>query len=74
MMNSVMQTFAYIIVFLLHKSTVMQFSTFGKTFLKYTLVEGLYQPSRLLTIGNEVTTPILPGFILNLEEVFADKL
>lgn len=45
-----------------------------KTFLKYTLVNGTYQTSRLLTIGDEVTTPILPGFILNLEEVFADKL
>jgi Uma2 family endonuclease len=45
-----------------------------KTFLKYTLVTGAYQASRLLTIGDEVTTPILPGFVLSLEEVFADKL
>jgi len=45
-----------------------------KTFLKYTLVNGAYQASRLLTIGDEVTTSILPGFVLSLDEVFADKL
>jgi Uma2 family endonuclease len=44
-----------------------------KTFLKYTLVNGTYQASRLLTIGDEVITPILPGFVLSLEEVFADN-
>ena len=44
-----------------------------KTFLKYTLVNGIYQASRLLTIGDEVKTPILPGFALNLDEVFADN-
>lgn len=44
-----------------------------KTFLKYTLdAEGKYQPSHLLTIGDEVTTPVLPGFAMPLEEVFAD--
>lgn len=42
-----------------------------KTFLKYTLMDGLYQPSRLLTIGDQVTTNILPGFVLDLETVFA---
>jgi Uma2 family endonuclease len=42
-----------------------------KTFLKYTLIEGQYQPSRLLTIGDIITTPILPGFELDLETVFA---
>lgn len=42
-----------------------------KTFLKYTLDDdGIYFPSRLLTTGSEVTTPVLPGFILNLEQVF----
>ena len=45
-----------------------------KTFLKYTLVSGLFQPSKLLAPGEEVTTPILPGFVLDLEELFADKL
>jgi Uma2 family endonuclease len=45
-----------------------------KTFLKYTLNdEGVYFPSRLLTIGSEVTTPVLPGFVLNLEQVFKDN-
>jgi Uma2 family endonuclease len=42
-----------------------------KTFLKYTLVENKYQASRLLTTGDEVSTPILPGFILKLDELFA---
>jgi Uma2 family endonuclease len=44
-----------------------------KTFLKYTLnVNGKYQPSRVMTVGEEVDTPILPGFVLKLEEVFQD--
>lgn len=41
-----------------------------RTFLKYTLTSGAYVASRLLTGGDEVTTPILPGFVLDLEEVF----
>ena len=42
-----------------------------KTFLKYVLSnEGQFQPSRLMTIGDEITTPILPGFVLNLTELF----
>ncbi|MFI5162409.1 MAG: Uma2 family endonuclease [Sphingobacteriales bacterium] len=44
-----------------------------KTFLKYTLTEGHYQPSRLMTIGDTVTTAILPGFSLDLEIVFANN-
>lgn len=44
-----------------------------KTFLKYTLFDGNFQPSRLLTIGDEVTTPVLPGFALKLDELFADR-
>jgi Uma2 family endonuclease len=36
------------------------------------LVNGKYQPSKLLTLGDEIITPILPGFILNLDEVFAN--
>jgi len=44
-----------------------------KTFMKYTLGENLkYIPSRLLTSGDFVSTLILPGFELNLEEVFKD--
>lgn len=42
-----------------------------KTFLKYTLVNSTYQPSRLLTMGDIVTTPVLPGFELDLDTVFA---
>jgi len=42
-----------------------------KTFFKYTLnQEGVYDPSRLLTSGSEVSTPILPGFVMSLEDVF----
>jgi Uma2 family endonuclease len=44
-----------------------------KTFFKYTLTDGKFQPSRLLTIGDEVTTPILPGFVLSLEALFAER-
>jgi len=42
-----------------------------KTFLKYSLINGAYQPSKLLTIGDVVTTPILPDFQLDLDTVFA---
>ncbi|RYE30011.1 MAG: Uma2 family endonuclease [Sphingobacteriaceae bacterium] len=46
-----------------------------KTFLKYTLNdEGIYISSKLLTVGDEVITPVLPGFVLNLEHVFKDNL
>lgn len=44
-----------------------------KTFLKYTLLNGQFQPSRLLTTGDVVTTAALPGFSLSLDELFADK-
>jgi Uma2 family endonuclease len=44
-----------------------------KTFMKYSLIKGKFQPSRLLTIGDEVTTPVLPGFSLNLEGLFAER-
>jgi Uma2 family endonuclease len=44
-----------------------------KTFFKYILDDqGKFQPTKLLTIGEEVTTPIIPGFKLILEEVFKD--
>jgi Uma2 family endonuclease len=42
------------------------------TFLQYTLVDGRFQPSILLTFGDEVTTPILPGFVMSLDELFAE--
>jgi Uma2 family endonuclease len=44
-----------------------------QTFLKYTLVDGRFQPSKLLTFGDEVTTPILPGFVLSLDKLFAER-
>lgn len=45
-----------------------------KTFMKYVLNDhGTYEPSRLLTMGDKVTTGILPGFELDLDEVFADR-
>jgi len=44
-----------------------------KTFLKYTLINGAYQPSKLMTIGDIITTEILPGLELSLEIVFADN-
>jgi Uma2 family endonuclease len=44
-----------------------------KTFLKYTLDEsGKYQPSKLFTLSEVVTSDVLPGFELNLDEVFED--
>jgi Uma2 family endonuclease len=44
-----------------------------KTFLKYILTDGHFVPSRLLTIGDVVTTDILPGFVLNLDNLFAER-
>jgi Uma2 family endonuclease len=44
-----------------------------KTFMKYALDDkGKYQPSRVMTLGDEVTTPVLPGFVLRLDDVFKD--
>jgi len=42
-----------------------------KTFMAYTLDEnGKYKASNLKTMGDEITTPVLPGFVLNLEKAF----
>lgn len=44
-----------------------------KTFFRYILDEnGKFQPTKLLTEGEEVTTSIIPGLKLILEEVFED--
>ncbi|SDE21205.1 Uma2 family endonuclease [Pedobacter soli] len=44
-----------------------------KSFFRYILDDhGKFQPTKLLTIGEEVTTSILPGFTLVLEKVFED--
>lgn len=48
-------------------------STSDETFFKYILnEEGKFIPTKLLTAGEVVTTPILPGFVLDLEQVFKD--
>lgn len=44
-----------------------------KTFFKYLLIDGHFQASLMLTLGDEVTTPILPGFVLSLDELFAER-
>jgi len=44
-----------------------------KTFLKYTLDDnGQYQPSKLFTLSEKITSEVLPGFELNLDELFQD--
>ena len=41
-----------------------------QTFVVHTLVEGRYQPSRMMTTGDIVTSPLLPGFSLDLSGLF----
>ena len=41
-----------------------------ETVLIYTLYEGKYQASRIMTYGDIVTSSVLPGFSLNLTELF----
>jgi Uma2 family endonuclease len=43
-----------------------------KTLFQYTLKEGRFTTSRPFTIGNHVTTPILPGFVLKLNDLFEE--
>jgi len=43
-----------------------------QTLLIYTLENNKYRPSKLFTTGDEITTPILPGFVLSLDEVFSN--
>lgn len=38
----------------------------------YTLINGNYKPSKLFTTGDEITTNILPGLIIDLEDIFSD--
>ncbi|MNS51052.1 hypothetical protein D3C72_837160 [compost metagenome] len=42
----------------------------NKTFFRYTLVDGNYQASKLMITGDVIETPILPGFQLDLTELF----
>ncbi len=45
-----------------------------KTVLIYTLDEaGKYQPSKLFTLSEEVTSTVLPDFVLNIDAVFEDE-
>lgn len=45
-----------------------------RTFLKYTLdQEGEFQPSKLLVGGDELTSAVLPGFVLDLNEIFEEN-
>ena len=45
-----------------------------KTLLKYTLDrQGRYQPSKLFTLSEKVNSVVLPGFELDLDEVFDDE-
>jgi Uma2 family endonuclease len=43
-----------------------------QTLLIFSLVEGRYQASRLFTSGDHVTSACLPGFALNLEDIFEE--
>jgi hypothetical protein len=42
----------------------------GQTFTINSMLNEKYQTSRLLTTGDNIITPILPEFILKLEDVF----
>ena len=42
----------------------------NETFLIYTLIDGKYQPSRLMVAGDVVTSSVLPGFSLDLDALF----
>lgn len=44
-----------------------------KTLLKYILTDGKFLASRPLTIGDKLATNLLPGFTLNLDELFAER-
>lgn len=65
---------------LLHKYSVYEefgvkeywvVSVADKIFLKYTLDNGgKFQPSKLFTLTEEISSSVLPGFVLNLDDVF----
>jgi Uma2 family endonuclease len=44
------------------------------TFLQYILTEGKFMGSRLKTSGDEVTTTVLPGFVLKLDDLFGEDM
>jgi Uma2 family endonuclease len=45
-----------------------------KNLVRYNLIDGRYQAARPFTIDDELTTGILPGFSLSINELFADQL
>lgn len=45
-----------------------------ETFVRHTLENGRYVPARTMVAGDLVTTPILPGFELDLAKIFEDNL
>jgi len=45
-----------------------------RTFLKYTLDNaGEFQPSKLMIGGDELTSDVLPGFIMDINEIFEEN-
>jgi hypothetical protein len=48
----------------------LNFNPSGQTLTLNTLINRKCQTSRLLTSCDEVTTPILPVFVLKLEDIF----
>lgn len=46
----------------------------NQTFVLNTLVDGKYMPSRQMTIGDIVTSSVLPGFTLDLKELFESTI
>ena len=47
-------------------------NTEKQNLIVYTLINGNYKPSKLFTTGDEITTNILPGLVINLEDIFSD--
>lgn len=45
-----------------------------KNLLQYILTEGRFQASRPFTIDDKLTTSILPGFMLTIDDLFADQI
>jgi len=45
-----------------------------KTLIVYTLINEKYQPSRLFACGDIITSSVLPGLSIDLEELFTDFL
>ncbi len=44
----------------------------NQTIIINTLIDGKYNPSRLMTTGDIITSTVLPGFTLDISEIFKD--